>query len=176
MFYFPPKNASLISKAYWVVRQVIFLAIVMVVLYLTANKLAFGGTGGLPAAPLPSYLLKPEIQDKMIAQSKPGTPQRYAMNAPGRPSYKDNPKWIAYQKRRDTRKKYALQKRAAYNNSKNWSRTPLNYRLNIDITNPMGINPWSNYPGNYRFNPVPRRVIIAPSRGPVIQSPGDLIR
>lgn len=176
MFYLPPSRMGACGIAKWVVRQAIYLAVVLAVLYFAAKKLAYGSEVQYRSAPLPSFLLKPELQDAEIEGEKSSTKLR--INAAGRPSYKDNPKWIAYQERRKMRKDYALRKRAAYNNSKDWSRTPLNYRLNIDITNPMGISPWSNYRGNARFNPRPTlRLPLIPWRpNAEILSPGDLVR
>ena len=178
MFYLPPSRMGACGIAQWVVRQAIYLAIVLTVLYFAANKLAHGGEYQYPSAPLPHFLLNPETQDKILEGPKPKAKQGLQMNAAGRPAYKDNPKWIAYQQRRKYRKDYALKKRAAYNNSKNYSRVPLSYNIPIDITNPLGINPWGNYRGNARFiyRPPVRLPVIPWEPDLKILSPGDLIR
>lgn len=178
MFYLPSSRLGACGVAKWVVRQAIYLAIVLTVLYFAANKLAHGADLNYPAAPLPHFLLSPEAKAEAISGSKPRTSNKLQINAAGRPSYKDNPKWIAYQERRKARKKYALQKRAAYNNSKNWSRVALSHHIPIDISNPLGINPWSNYRGNARFNrrPTSRLPIIPWVPDADILSPGDLIQ
>ncbi len=150
-----------------------YIAIAFAALYFIAATDAHGqgdsGTSGIP-----DFLLKPSSDP----DSSSGLINGLQMNSTKRPSYKDNPKWTAYQKRRDARKKYALQQRAAYNNSKDWSRTPLNYRLNIDITNPLNINPWSNYRGNARFHrrPLYRLPLIPWMPDLEILSPGDSLR
>ena len=150
-----------------------YIAIAFAVLYFNTSTAAHAqgvsGTSGIP-----SFLLKPSSSP----DSDSGLINGSQMNSTKRPAYKDNPKWIAYQERRNARKDYALKKRAAYNNSKNWSRVALSHHIPIDITNPMGIDPWSNYRGNARFNRRPsfRLPIIPWVPDANILSPGDLIQ
>jgi hypothetical protein len=117
---------------------------------------------------IPSYLIL-----RTDAPSESGQGDRLQMNSTKRPSYKSNPLWIEYQDRMKNRKIVAAKLKRAKFVSKDYSRMALNYRLNIDITNPMGINPWGNhYRRTRQYYYLPGRTYIPRSYIPVVASHG----
>ena len=99
-----------------------------------------GPTKAASPSGIPAYLIvKPE------APSRGGQRQGLQMNSTKRASYKTNPLWLKHHNRLKERKTVAAKLKRRTAQSKNYSRVSLNYRLNVDITNPMGINPWGNH-------------------------------
>ena len=89
---------------------------------------------------IPAYLIvKPD------APSTSSEPQHLQINSTKRASYKTNPLWLKHHNRLKERKVVAAQLKRKKGLSKNYSRVSLSYRLNVDITNPMRINPWGNH-------------------------------
>ena len=88
----------------------------------------------------PAYLIV-----KPNAPSSAGARCRLQMNSTKRASYKTNPLWLKHHNRLKDRKTSAANLKRRTAQSKNYSRVSLNYRLNVDVTNPMGINPWGNH-------------------------------
>ncbi len=152
-------------------RLSIYIAIGIAALQFNTCE-AGGGASGTVG--IPDFLLNQASQ----VEDRSGLINGIQMSSTKRAAYRDNPKWIEYQERRKARKDYALRKRAAYNNSKNWSRVALSHHIPIDITNPLNINPWSNYRGNARFHrrPLARLPLIPWSPNLEILSPGNSLQ
>lgn len=114
----------------------------MLVLIALATVFCFtvGPTRAASPSGIPAYLIvKPDAPSRGV--------QRHGlqMNSTKRASYKTNPRWLKHHNRLKERKTVAANLKRRTAQSKNYSRVSLNYRLNVDITNPMGINPWGNH-------------------------------
>jgi hypothetical protein len=96
---------------------------------------------------IPAYLIV-----KPNASSITGQPQELQMNSMKKASHKSNPLWLKHHNRLNERKAVAAALKRRTAQSKNYSRVSLNYRLNVDVTNPMGINPWGNHYRRSRYS------------------------
>ena len=65
-------------------------------------------------------------------------PSIAAADKPVAGEYRNNPKWIAYKNRRDSRKAYANYMNAKIRSGRNYSHVPLSYRVNINPAMPYG--------------------------------------
>jgi len=123
------------SKMRRSVRQYLSVVVLSLFFFPAAAFTQAASPSGIPA-----YLIvKPD------APSTSSQPQHLQINSTKRASYKTNPLWLKHHNRLKERKVVAAQLKRKKALSKNYSRVSLSYRLNVDITNPMRINPWGNH-------------------------------
>ncbi|MDB4749925.1 hypothetical protein OAF83_03375 [Rubripirellula sp.] len=127
-----------------------------------------GTSGAANPTGIPNYLI---VQPD--APSGSGQINRLQMNSTKPGSYKTNPKWLKHHNKLKQRRLVAASLKRQAARSKDYSHVSLNYRINVDITNPMGISPWgSHYRRNWHYHYRPSWMYVPRVSVPLVTSSG----